>query len=263
MNYKDARNILGLPDVWDEKVLAKAYRRQARLYHPDKNSSEEAALEFDLVKRAYDFLNAHGYEDPNINIRDQSPTDYSNGLGAINKETLLNALNGIDSKKVAKLFDACKDIVNVSRELLTEWRSHSSSKTTQHVIKTSLKQMLNDELYMLKHGDETLPIPLWYPSAHFELDEGNVVSVSITPDLPNNVSIDDENNITVIGTCDEVLSLHDYMSPNSDRQSYPTTMGPLPAGTSIRLKGVGLLAIDEKDEEMNVKQRGDVIVMFK
>lgn len=52
-NYFD---ILGIPPTDDEKIIKKAYRKQALKYHPDKNNSKDAAQQFLRISEAYDAL---------------------------------------------------------------------------------------------------------------------------------------------------------------------------------------------------------------
>lgn len=52
-NYFD---ILGIPPTDDEKIIKKAYRKQALKYHPDKNPSKDAEQQFLRISEAYDAL---------------------------------------------------------------------------------------------------------------------------------------------------------------------------------------------------------------
>ena len=52
-------NILGLPLNSSLEEIRKAYRKKARLYHPDVNQSPDAKDKFIRVTEAYDFLMAN------------------------------------------------------------------------------------------------------------------------------------------------------------------------------------------------------------
>jgi len=52
-------NILGLPLNSSLEEIKKAYRKKARIYHPDINQSPDAKDEFIRVTEAYDFLLAN------------------------------------------------------------------------------------------------------------------------------------------------------------------------------------------------------------
>lgn len=62
-------NILGLPLNSSLEEIKKAYRKQARLYHPDINHSPEAKDKFIMVTEAYDFLMAN-HEKGQLNDQD-------------------------------------------------------------------------------------------------------------------------------------------------------------------------------------------------
>ena len=74
---KDYLSILGLSPDFDDKELKKAFRREARKWHPDLNKNDLNAEErFKLINEAYEYL-----RDPNIskNSSDQNINeDYEN-----------------------------------------------------------------------------------------------------------------------------------------------------------------------------------------
>jgi curved DNA-binding protein CbpA len=59
MTTSDYYKILGLPPESSIEEIKKAYRKKARLYHPDINSSPDAQDRFIEVTEAYDFLIAN------------------------------------------------------------------------------------------------------------------------------------------------------------------------------------------------------------
>ena len=75
---KDYLSILGLSPDFDVKELKKAFRREARKWHPDLNKNDINAEErFKLINEAYEYL-----RDPNIkknssdeNIQDNNEND--------------------------------------------------------------------------------------------------------------------------------------------------------------------------------------------
>jgi len=74
---KDYLSILGLPPDFDDKELKKAFRREARKWHPDLNKNDLNAEErFKLINQAYEYL-----RNPKIrnNISDENiQDDYEN-----------------------------------------------------------------------------------------------------------------------------------------------------------------------------------------
>ena len=74
---KDYLSILGLSPDFDDKELKKAFRREARKWHPDLNKNDLNAEErFKLINEAYDYL-----RNPNIrknSLDENSKDDYEN-----------------------------------------------------------------------------------------------------------------------------------------------------------------------------------------
>jgi len=63
---KDYLSILGLSHDFDDKELKKAFRREARKWHPDLNKNDLNAEErFKLINEAYEYL-----RDPNVRKND-------------------------------------------------------------------------------------------------------------------------------------------------------------------------------------------------
>ena len=59
MALADYLRILDLPDDASLEEIKKAYRKQARTFHPDINTSPEAKDKFIEITEAYDFLTAN------------------------------------------------------------------------------------------------------------------------------------------------------------------------------------------------------------
>ena len=59
---KDYLSILGLSPDFDDKDLKKAFRREARKWHPDLNKNDLNAEErFKLINEAYEYLHLNFY----------------------------------------------------------------------------------------------------------------------------------------------------------------------------------------------------------
>ena len=56
MTFKDYYEILGIPSSSSIDEIKKAYRKKARLYHPDINPSPDAKDHFIAITEAYEFL---------------------------------------------------------------------------------------------------------------------------------------------------------------------------------------------------------------
>ena len=76
---KDYLSILGLSQDFDEKELKKAFRREARKWHPDLNKNDLNAEErFKLINEAYEFLSDPNKRNNNSDISDQDNYENNN-----------------------------------------------------------------------------------------------------------------------------------------------------------------------------------------
>ncbi|EEB97194.1 hypothetical protein MPER_03537 [Moniliophthora perniciosa FA553] len=75
-------DLLGVPVDADDNTLKKAYRKQAMLYHPDKNPSADAEEKFKEISKAYQVLS-----DPNMRaVYDKNGKSMVDKEGGINIE---------------------------------------------------------------------------------------------------------------------------------------------------------------------------------
>ncbi len=56
MNIKESIKVLDLPQEFSEKDIKSAYRKLAKKWHPDKNTSKDTTEKFKEVQQAYDTL---------------------------------------------------------------------------------------------------------------------------------------------------------------------------------------------------------------
>lgn len=80
MNHKsdykpDYYAVLGVTEKATAKEIVKAFRNKARVIHPDKNLSADAAPRFIKLKQAYDFLNDNAKRVQYDNERIQTKRD--------------------------------------------------------------------------------------------------------------------------------------------------------------------------------------------
>ena len=74
---KDYLSILGLSPDFDDKELKKAFRREARKWHPDLNKNDLNAEErFKLINEAYEYLRDPNKRNKNTDVNIQD--DYEN-----------------------------------------------------------------------------------------------------------------------------------------------------------------------------------------
>lgn len=259
MNYRDATTILGLPEKWDNDMLRKAYRQKALRYHPDKNQSADASFQFDLVKQAFEYL----VESRHHNKSGKDFLFGSGDDGGIDLATLFDKLRPFNPDKLQQLFGACKEVVGITKDMMSEIAKKTDRKETKYELEVELSKMLNDEVYMLKHRGTPLLVPLWFDDVYYEKvnDDDDIVSVSVIPKFPKDVSvtIKDSNHLVVKVPYDKLSSFNAtlFQSPNSNIVEIDMTK--LWKGSKITLWNVGLLKVFEASpEKMNTTEREGV-----
>jgi len=101
-----------------------------------------------------------------------------------------------------------QDLFGISREIMDELTEIIETRTRNDIVihlNPSLLDMLLDRVYILHECGQTYYIPLWHSELHFnQPNEGgdtdnNVISIIVVcePELPDNVSIDDNNNMYI------------------------------------------------------------------
>ena len=97
-----------------------------------------------------------------------------------------------------------QDLFGISREILDELTTIVEEKTGEDLVvrmNPSLLDMLLDRIYILHECSQVYYVPLWHTELHFNKpasDGGkSEVIVLCEPELPANVSLDDNNNLFI------------------------------------------------------------------
>jgi hypothetical protein len=95
-----------------------------------------------------------------------------------------------------------QELFSISREIMDELTSIVEEKTRNDIVirlNPSLLDMLLDRVYILNECGQTYYIPLWHSELHFKQpeDSSGEIIVLCEPELPDNVTIDEHNNIYI------------------------------------------------------------------
>jgi hypothetical protein len=193
-------------------------------YHPDKNKEINAKERFQEVGEAYTFL--HNIINSNINniyennteeeIYDTPYTDLMINLlkmllskpdsGEINKfqkkcieytnklldqlfdKINLNVLEDIYKFIVKNSMGLSEDMINVIKDLINK----KLMKYNIYIITPSLDNIMKSEIFKLEIDEDIVYVPLW----HQEMEYDNIL-IKIQPILPDNIRIDEYNNMHI------------------------------------------------------------------
>jgi hypothetical protein len=216
------------------EYLKKRYRKLALKYHPDKNGNTiESNEKFKKINEAYSYLKRElchlNHEDCHIEkddeLNDDSSSIYLNVLKNFIKSVMEGSYNDIITKIVNEILIAgkhislkvfedldkdialnvyvflskYKTILHFSNELLDKVYQiviHKYDNVEIYRLNPSIDDIMNNNLYKLYIEDQLYLVPLWYSESYYD-GSGCEIIVLSEPELPPNISIDDDNNLLI------------------------------------------------------------------
>jgi len=231
-NCKKTLNIDPEEELTPE-LLRKYYRMNALKYHPDKNGNTDARDKFEEIKQAYEYLNKHIEWVELDESDDDARDDYESLLFIFVKNVVQKSCDVLQNKLyntiIEKISTVCEEkaiqlIQNIDKnvliktyEILLLYREsfHLSDYLFQRMEEILQQKMCNDEciilnpliddllernVYKLKIEENMYLIPLWHHELIYD-NSGADLYVRCNPILPENMSIDEDNNLTVTVHC--------------------------------------------------------------
>ena len=214
MNNEMARSALDIDKrvTITPELLKKQYRIKALMYHPDKNKSQDANDQFRRIHDAYQFLSINNKPPENQTYADLLKEFLNNNSPIVNiivnkltqlcEENAVKFLETIDKQiliDICKLLVANKDILHIPDILIDEMKRILISKTSSDeriILNPSLEDLMRDSLYKLVVNEQTYLIPLWHHELVYD-NSGCDLYVKCNPILPDNIKIDEMNNLIV------------------------------------------------------------------
>jgi hypothetical protein len=212
MNEIRARCVLGIDNGIQitPELLKRQYRIKALRYHPDKNKSPDANDQFLTVREAYEYLSDHDSSMENLSYVDllkeflnsKSPIIHIiiAKLSHMCEDKAVRFINSIDKMilmDIYKLLIANREILYIPDIFIEEIRKILITKTQcdeRILLNPSLDDLWKDNLYKLVVNDRTYLIPLWHHELVYD-NSGCDLYVKCNPILPDNLEIDENNNV--------------------------------------------------------------------
>jgi hypothetical protein len=156
-----------------------------------------------------------------VKIRSSTNTTTSDAIHSI-IQTILNKgtqsavllFRNMDKHASITIYDILsknQDLFGISREMMDELTEIIETKTRHDIViqlNPSLLDMLLDRVYILNECGKTYYIPLWHSELYFNQvnEQGNTDDIIVVcqPELPDNVVIDEHNNMYI--SLDVVIS---------------------------------------------------------
>jgi len=298
MDFNDACLNLNLTPIFTVCELKKQYRMLSLKYHPDKHMPDADNFycnKFKIIAESYHYLYTYleerdgiSYESNNDENNDNSYnslfTEFLSSFFSKDPTLIQNAIQTIISDchnlsiktfekmergTAIKLFEFINNyhhVLHISTETVEKIKNIVNSKVENDnmiILNPLLDDLLLDNIYILHFEEEKYYIPLWHDELYYKHKDSQLV-VKCIPELPENISLDCDNNIviTMEYKLEHVLQSNtiDYVL-GKDTLKIPTRELFIRSIQKYTLKGCGISLIDQSDMYSN-KCKSDVIFVI-
>jgi len=238
MNYKKAcENLnINISEEITTEILKRQYRSLALKYHPDKNPQDDTVAKFQEIQESYvflmkykDFMDTDSSDDcyddedetsenkgnyktvlfsflKNILIPDNrnklfytilkqvASTCESNALEILSKVEKQNLI------KIYEIIERYREVLHFTEDFVIKIKEILNEKVKDDeciILNPTIDDLFENNLYKLKVNGFTYVVPLWHNELVYD-SSGNDVYVKCVPVLPENIELDDKNNIHYI-----------------------------------------------------------------
>ena len=232
------------------EYIKKKYHKMALQHHPDKNdNSKESTEKFKQLNDAYQYLKGvlqdEEADDMDYHNNNTSNTDYTYILGLFINSAMTGLYNEIFTSIIKEIVNGCtkitmklfeqldkehtielysflskyKNILHISQETINSVRDIININTDGqiYVLNPSIDDLFENNVYKLEIDSKLYLVPLWHGEHYFD---DNII-VKCVPELPDNISID-ENNILYV---DMAIPSHTLVMTLINQQTIPLKLG--------------------------------------
>lgn len=189
------------------------------------------------------------------------------------KEITMKMFEDLDKEKTLGVYNFLskyKNILYISDEILDKVYKIIAEKYKDvqiYVLNPSINDLLSNNVYKLDIDGELYFVPLWHNELYFDdkkVENGkDAIIVKCIPELPENISIDENNNIHIFLRVSFTFSLLEQKSIvfflGEKRIDLPLEDLKMQRFQSVVLRRHGISKVFENDI-YNVEEKGDIVV---
>ena len=298
MNHELAVDLLGLESCnFTLAELKKKYRKLALQKHPDKNgNTKESCEEFRLIYDAYVYLKkeSDAFDNGNIDTDTENSTENSFDSNVSYVSLIAKFLSGLqyndvfikvvqellvsrfswklverlDSDMLLNIYNFLSSyrlVFGITDEILENLKKAIVNKYKHvYVLNPKLSDLLENKVYKLMVDDKLYVVPLWHKEIYFDCSNNEEIIVICEPELPENIKIDEENNILVEVT----IHMSELFSSDKIKFEYEGLSFEIPLNRlfikreqTYKFLKSGITKIT--DDIYNVSDKSDIIVHIK
>ena len=224
MDFNTACINLDINSTFSQEQLKKQYRIMALKNHPDKhpNNIDYYTEKFKQINESYEylgnFLENNNNKLPEINndynqlfinfLSTIFTNNYSDVKDIINtiisdcQNISIKIFENMDKETSIQIFEFInkyKDILHIPRSTVDKINNIINEKIKNDniiIINPSLDDLINDNIYILDFETEKYYVPLWHDEIYYKHKKNDLI-IKCMPDLPDNISLDNDNNLII------------------------------------------------------------------
>jgi DnaJ-class molecular chaperone len=161
------------------------------------DNDENISYSNNYVNLLYSFINIITSDDNNYIIK-----TILNKISTMCQDKALDYLKDLDKQTLIKVYELLikyKESFHYDIKFINDIRDiviDKSNNDERIILNPSLDDLINQKLYKLTHDNNTFYVPLWQNEVIYNISN-KYLYVSCVPEIPNNMKIDDYNNIHV------------------------------------------------------------------
>lgn len=206
--------------------------------------------------------------------------DYNDLLVEIIKEIVIGCksisvkmFEDLDKHKAVEIYHLLckyKDVFCISDqtlELVSSVIKEKYKNDKVFILNPTLNDLFENNIYKLYVDGRLYLVPLWHTEMYFDAPDGTEIIVLCKPELPDDLTIDEDNNIHIKKVLAIKNKLYEMINNNGSinidinnkTYSIPISKLYMKKKQKYTLRGRGISKITEKDI-YNVNNTGDIIV---